>query len=166
MPSVTERVRLFPALTTVRATRSPGLRAAMTFASCCPASMRVPATFTIVSPWSTVLAPLPVVRTRIAWSPAFAAGLPLSTRATTTPWEGRLRTALARPGSIVSTWAPRNACSTCPVAINWSATDLAVSLEIAKPIPMLPPFALLLAICSLTPTTRPSRSSSGPPELP
>ena len=39
-----------------------------------------------------------------------------------------------------------------------------VSIGTANPMPTLPPF--LLAICELMPITRPSRSNSGPPELP
>ena len=36
----------------------------------------------------------------------------------------------------------------------------------AKPMPTLPPPPPVVAICELTPMTRPAPSSSGPPELP
>ena len=54
--------------------------------------------------------------------------------------------------------------STDPLEIRASAIRLTVLDETAKPTPSFPPDSL--SICELTPTTRPLRSSSGPPELP
>ena len=60
---------------------------------------------------------------------------------------------------------PSHARSILPSALSCGTTDLTVSIGTAKPTPeLLPP--PLVAICELTPITRPSASSSGPPELP
>src|SRR5438034_4951320 len=53
---------------------------------------------------------------------------------------------------------------TLPLSLSWVTTDLAKSIGMAKPMPMLPP--LWLKIAELIPTTSPFRLSSGPPELP
>jgi hypothetical protein len=83
--------------------------------------------------------------------PASSAGLPGSTEATSAP--------LSRPsfatGSTLKPSVPR---STRPFASACSSTSLAIADGMAKPKPSPP--------SSLMPTTWPSTSTSGPPELP
>ena len=53
---------------------------------------------------------------------------------------------------------------TLPLVRSWSTTARARLIGVAKPMPMLPPLWLKIAV--LMPITRPCWSKSGPPELP
>ena len=61
---------------------------------------------------------------------------------------------------------PRNGRRTRPTVSSSGSTRLTVDAGTAKPIPTLPEEPSPVAICELTPITRPVASSSGPPELP
>ena len=69
------------------------------------------------------------------------------------------------------TCTPSCGCVALPVSISSCAIRLAWSIGIAKPSPIEPDWldrwlAPSEAIAELMPTTRPARSTSGPPELP
>ena len=63
---------------------------------------------------------------------------------------------------------PRYVCSAWPLVMIWRAIWLAVSIGMAKPMPMLPAFgsSFPVRIWLVIPITCPNRSISGPPELP
>ena len=145
--------------------RSPGFRVATASAICAEVSTGFPSIATIVSPPIGMLTPFIVTSFLAARSPAFAAGLPLSTRSTITPRSGIPRTTLATVGSIVTSETPSQACWAWPLASSCWTTERAVSDGIAKPTPTFA-FTVPLWICAAIPTTRPSRSRSGPPEFP
>ena len=87
-------------------------------------------------------------------SPAAAAGVSVRTSSSVAP-------------AVPVDWpteTPRYACWTLPSSTICATIDFTVFDGIAKPTPSLPPDSL--SICALTPMTFPSRSSSGPPELP
>ena len=101
-----------------------------------------------------------------AWIPALSAGLFGTTDSTRAPWSTLRLSTLAISGVRSPPLMPMKACSTWPLAISCWATSWAVSIGTAKPIPTLPSDWPPDSIWELIPITRPSESSSGPPELP
>ena len=126
---------------TVTFTVSPGLRSSTRCRESSGCEIVLPSIATILSPLRR---------------PALAAGPPGLTVPTTAPARrGRSPLRDAEIGAVDLAARPRAA----------ARRRLTVSTGTAKPTPELasPP---LVAICELTPITRPSASSSGPPELP
>ena len=140
MPSSTLTVRSAPSRSNPIFTVSPGFRVSIALWSSCTDATESPSTDVITSP---------------AWSPAAAAGAPLRTSETSAP---------ATPLCVWVSPPPWLACSTVPPAPRGETIYFPLFDGTANPTPSLPPESL--SICELTPTTRPSRSSSGPPELP
>ena len=97
--------------------------------------------------------------------PPSAAGPLASTLATSAP---RGDPVIDRPWatSSVTCWmrTPSQPRRVSPNWRNWSTTPMAISDGTAKPIPIDPPLGEMIAV--LMPTTSPSMSNSGPPELP
>ena len=101
-----------------------------------------------------------LVTTTPLGSPAVAAAPPLTTSTILAPWAS----------TSLLTCTPSEACEALPVLISSSAIRLAWSTGIAKPRPMLPPWASgsppIVAIAEFTPTSSPAMFTSAPPELP
>ncbi len=97
-------------------------------------------------------------------SPAFAAGLPVTTCTTSTPLDLGSESESASDWVMVWPLIPSQGCCTALPASSVEMTRLAVLMGTAKPTPTLPWTGLW--IDSSTPRTSPLAFSSGPPELP
>ena len=134
---LTVTLRVSPTRTARSVSVSPGAFASIAVWSSDGVDTSSPSTATITSP---------------VWRPAPSAGLSLRTSPTSTPLSA----------SVTET--PRYACwtsppSRCRPTIRSTVSDGSAQLYAVVP-------ADSLAIWELTPITRPSRSSSGPPEFP
>ena len=104
------------------------------------------------------------VMTSPAAMPAFAAGPPLVTAATPVP-----AGVPSAPTTVLTSTpsAPRPELVTLPLLASWAAMSLAVSEEMANPIPgAAPPSCWSVAARVGMPTTCPARSTRAPPLLP
>src|SRR5438093_4695851 len=96
--------------------------------------------------------------------PALDAGPPGVTSATSAPSAPCSPKERARSGVTDWTATPIQPRTTLPCSRIWSTTQRTSAIGTANPMPTLPPAGLTMA--ALMPTTRPSWSTSGPPELP
>src|SRR6059058_389019 len=147
--TVTSTVRSWPSRMMVTGTRVPGaVRATIRGSSreCC----------TRRSPQRTITSPRAI--------PALAAGPPDVTSATSAPSAPCRPNERARSGVTAWIATPTQPRTTAPCSRIWSTTQRASAIGTANPMPTFPPAGLTMA--ALIPTTRPSWSTSGPPELP
>src|SRR5438552_2941307 len=147
--TVTSTVRSRPSRTTATGTRVPGGVSATISGSsreCC----------TRRSPQRTMTSPRAM--------PALDAGPPGVTSATSAPSAPCSPKERARSGVTDWTATPIQPRTTLPCSRIWSTTQRTSAIGAANPMPTLPPAGLTMA--ALMPTTRPSWSTSGPPELP
>ncbi len=148
-PTVTSRDTSRPSRSTVTGTLVPGLTAATTLRS----SLEV---FTGRSLKRVMMSPCRM--------PARPAGVSSPTLAMSTP--ALTSTPMASASSWVTSWmtTPRKPRVTLPVSMSEVMIWRAMLMGMAKPMPMLPPERLKMAV--FTPTTSPFRLTRGPPELP
>ena len=96
--------------------------------------------------------------------PAASAAVSGITCSTTTPRADFKPSSSASFAGTSSMCTPSRPRRTAPVSASWSVMNLTVLLGTAKPRPPLTPVGEVMAL--LMPTSRPSKSTSGPPELP